>query len=102
MQVIETWTYVQVGKPFRYHDGKQDEADFLYALLASEPAQEFYSSLVFWDAKRPITTELLSALSLDKLAEELGRSSEYERYCSRNPWTAKQTAGATQWALFKD
>ncbi len=80
----------------------QDEAEFLYKLLASEPAQGFYSSLIFWDAKRPITTELLSALSLVRLAEELGRSSEFERYCGLNPWAAKQIAGDTQSTLFKN
>jgi hypothetical protein len=75
------------------------EADFVYDLLTSEAATEFYSSLIFWDAKRPITTDLLSALSLEKLAEELGRTVEFEQFATRNPWT-KRRFTAEQSTLF--
>ena len=77
-----------------------DEAEFLYGLLTSEPAQEFYSSLIFWDAKRPITTDLLAALNLDKLASELNCHDEFIRYASDNPWTIKQPAAKVQPTLF--
>jgi len=40
--------------------------------LNSEVAREFYSAYVFWDAKRPVTIELLRSLDLNKLAIELG------------------------------
>ena len=34
-------------------------------------ARSFYSSRIFWDAKRPITTEILNQLHLPSLAREL-------------------------------
>jgi hypothetical protein len=46
----------------------EHEARLLHRLLMSDEAQEFYRSMIFWDAKRTITVELLAALSLDKLA----------------------------------
>ena len=48
------------------------EADFLAGILTSEPATEFFYSMVSWDEKRPITVELLRRLSLRKLSAELG------------------------------
>jgi len=48
------------------------EAELVASLLNSEPAREFYSAFAFWDAKRPITAELLRRLDLRKLATELG------------------------------
>ena len=44
------------------------EAVSLAGILNSQPAQEFYQSLVFWDEKRPITIQLLGQLNLDVLA----------------------------------
>jgi len=44
------------------------------SLLNSEIAHEFYSAFVFWDAKRPITTEILRRLDLAALARELDAS----------------------------
>jgi hypothetical protein len=41
-------------------------------MLNSAPASEFFSAFVFWDAKRPITVDLLRKLSLTALARELG------------------------------
>jgi hypothetical protein len=62
------------------------EMIFLHSLLGSDPAQEFLRSLVFWDAKRPITIELLSRLDLGELAKELGRYDEYRKHVDKNPW----------------
>lgn len=47
------------------------EARRLHALLGSPPATAFYTARVFWDAKRPITSELLGQLDLRALAAEL-------------------------------
>jgi hypothetical protein len=44
------------------------EADTLAALLNSDPAREFYEAFVFWDAKRPITVDVLARLDLEALA----------------------------------
>lgn len=57
----------------------ETEARLLHTLLASEPAKEFYSAFVFWDAKRPVTTDLLRRLDLWKLAQLLGRAAEFQR-----------------------
>ena len=48
------------------------DADTLAGLLDSEPARGFFRAFVFWDAKRPITVQLLSRLDLRRLAGEVG------------------------------
>jgi hypothetical protein len=53
------------------------EADFIDAILASEPAQEFLKSMIYWDEKRPITVDILKRISIKKLAAQLGREDEY-------------------------
>ena len=45
---------------------KEEEAKALADFLNSTPVREFYNSLIFWDAKRPITVEILSQLRLDQ------------------------------------
>jgi hypothetical protein len=46
-------------------------ADRTLTLLNSLPAIEFYSSLIFWDEKRPIKASILNCLNLSTLAEIL-------------------------------
>ena len=55
------------------------EADYLCELLNSKTAQAFYAAFVFWDAKRPITADLLRKLDLRRLARELGSE---EMFCT--------------------
>jgi len=50
-----------------------EECHAVAALLRSAPAQELFSSLIFWDAKRPITARLLNQLDLDSLAGHMER-----------------------------
>ena len=50
----------------------KEEAETLVSMLNTTPAGEFFSAYVFWDAKRPITVDLLRRLSLTALANELG------------------------------
>lgn len=50
----------------------EHQSDLLHRLVTSHTALEFWSSLVFWDCKRPITAKLLNTLNLSALAEELG------------------------------
>lgn len=52
-------------------DSKQ-EAEFVADLLNSETAQRFISALVFSDAKRPVTVDVLKRIDLKKLAERMG------------------------------
>lgn len=48
------------------------ECDVLHGMVSSSAAIEFWSSMVFWDAKRPVTAKLLNRLDLGRLAALLG------------------------------
>jgi hypothetical protein len=50
----------------------EGEAKCLVDLLNSHPARDFFSAFVFWDAKRPITIDLLRRLNLSALAQDRG------------------------------
>ena len=52
----------------------KEDAETLWRLLNSEEATGLFESLVFWDAKRPITASLLSSLDLAVLALRAGLS----------------------------
>ena len=43
------------------------EAESVAQALRSDAAVEFYTSLIFWDAKRPITAEVLRELRIEAL-----------------------------------
>ncbi len=43
-----------------------------FNLLTSPTAIDFYSSLIFWDEKRPIKSSILNSLDLTALAQKLG------------------------------
>jgi hypothetical protein len=58
----------------------QEEAELLATLLNSDVAQEFFQTLVFWDAKRPITSEILNQLNITTLADELQQSDQLLRF----------------------
>ncbi|HEY60579.1 MAG TPA: SAM-dependent methyltransferase [Anaerolineae bacterium] len=51
---------------FLYFDIRND-AEKAYKLLTSEPAIEFFSSIIFMDEKRPIKSSILNYLSLKSL-----------------------------------
>ncbi len=51
----------------------EEECDVLYELVTSSLATEFWSSLIFWDSKRPVTAKLLNVLDLASLAKKLDR-----------------------------
>ncbi len=57
----------------------QEACELLHELVVSEPAQAFWSALVLWDAKRPITAALLNSLDLLKLARTLGKEQDFKR-----------------------
>ena len=52
----------------------EHDAKLLTELLNSKAAKGFFHSLIFWDAKRPITVQLLASLDLRILAKETGAS----------------------------
>lgn len=51
-----------------------EEAATLHSLLNHPIAHEFYHSFIYWDAKRPITKQILQQLDLKKLNSEIGYS----------------------------
>jgi len=61
-----------------YHLACESEAQarLLSELVNSQTARDLYGAFVFWDAKRPITVELLSRLNIHALARRLGRCRE--------------------------
>jgi len=52
------------------------EAQFVCDLLNSDVCQRFLRSLVFFDAKRPVTIDVLNRIDLKRVAERLGVESE--------------------------
>jgi hypothetical protein len=66
-----------------------EEAQFIYEILNSHLVKNILESLIFWDSKRPITTEVLNKLNLRKVAEELNYSLEYSSFISRNKYCIK-------------
>ncbi len=58
------------------------EAEFFAELLNSEIARQFISALVFRDAKRPVTIDILKRIDLKKLAERAGRKMGVIEYLS--------------------
>ncbi len=81
----------------------ETEANLLARLLNSRPAQEFLGSLIFWDAKRPITGEILGRLDLQKVADELDLS-PYDRdlLLANGPLASSSPTNIVQGALFSD
>jgi len=52
----------------------KDQARDILKLLNSQAARGFFDSVIFWDAKRPITADVLGNLNLGVLSMELGVS----------------------------
>jgi hypothetical protein len=65
------------GKPVLVDDtcnfiscNTESEASILYSLLTNKKMEMFLDSIIFWDSKRPITTEILNSIDLKKIANE--------------------------------
>ena len=50
----------------------EKDARLILDLLNSDIAKEFYTSLIFWDSKRPITVSILNQLSLHAVSVKMG------------------------------
>lgn len=61
----------------------EEESKFLVEILNSSIATEFFSSMIFWNGKRPITVDLLKRLNIEALARELNREDEYFSYVQK-------------------
>jgi hypothetical protein len=77
----------QHGKPIMLDDtcyfipcSSEKEANFLCELLNSDVCQRFLKSLVFFDAKRPVTIDVLNRIDLKKVAAHVNRESEARRF----------------------
>jgi len=60
--------------------GSEIEASFVYRLFNSDIVQRFLRSLVFFDAKRPITIDKLNRIDLNQVARRLGLENEAKAY----------------------
>ena len=79
----------------------EEECLSLYQLVSSPLALEFWSSLVFWDSKRPITAKLLNLLDLASLAKKMGAWNPTTRRIAERQMTA-YSAGSHQPMLFRE
>ena len=66
----------------------EEEAQFLYALVTSDLARAFWSAFIFWDAKRPITAQILNSLDLVALSRALGKDERIARAIVARRWSA--------------
>lgn len=51
----------------------RESAEFFCNLLNSPPASDFFRGSIFWDAKRPVTVDILRRLDLLRLADACGQ-----------------------------
>jgi hypothetical protein len=65
--------------------GAMGDARYVASVLNSDIARDFFSAFIFWDAKRPITIDILGRLDLLALAGELGPQDTMRRYLSSRP-----------------
>jgi len=66
----------------------ESEARFIYSLITSTAASEFFESMIFWDEKRPITTNILRRLSFKQIARELNVLKQYQYWVRTQPSTS--------------
>ncbi|MBM4386972.1 MAG: hypothetical protein FJ088_04485 [Deltaproteobacteria bacterium] len=59
-----------------------EEAEFFAGLLNSKTAQQFISTLIFTDSKRPLTIDILKRIDLKKLARFVGYEMAAIKYLS--------------------
>jgi len=104
--------FVQVppfqGRPVVFDDTcyffpcqSEEECHALHELVTSEPAREFLSAFVFWDAKRPITARLLNLLDLAALARVLGKENDVIRMLAERQVVGYRE-GVQQLLLFRE
>jgi hypothetical protein len=60
----------------------EKEARFVCELLNSDFCQRFLRSLIFFDAKRPITIDILNRIDLKRVAERVNKTTEAKRFLS--------------------
>jgi hypothetical protein len=75
------------GKPMVFDDTcnfiscqSEDEATCMAELLNSPATSEFLKAFIFWDAKRPLTIDLLKRIDLLRVAEASGKLLDAEKF----------------------
>jgi len=71
----------------------ESEANVLFYLLTDERTRIFLESIIFWDSKRPITTEILNLIDLNKIANEINLDKHYSVLTEYNNTTYKKDLG---------
>ena len=77
------------------------ECAALYELVQSGPAREFWSAFIFWDAKRPITAQILNLLDFAALARAESIETDALRVLAERQ-LVRYTEGAHQHLLFRE
>ena len=84
------------GKPYILDDTcnfiplmSKSEGVLLFAMLSSDIVIDFINSLVFWDSKRAITTELLNMIDLNLVAKKLNIQNDFLDLVRKNPFFRK-------------
>jgi hypothetical protein len=75
----------------------RQEAEFICGLLNSDLCQRFLRALVFLDAKRPVTIDVLNHIDLKRVAEKLGLEAQARRYLA----TAREYEHGLQQLVFE-
>ena len=85
------------GKPVVFDDtvyltpcSTEAEARSKVDLLNSDLARDFYSSFIFWDAKRPVTAKILRQLDINSLAAALGADDACNEWATNKRPTVEQ------------
>lgn len=78
----------------------REEAEHLASLLNCPTSREFLSSFIFWEGKRPITSEILGQLDLVALATEVGAEPRWVEKLLRWPRDAEVGDRFKQQELF--
>ncbi|RMH40462.1 MAG: SAM-dependent DNA methyltransferase [Gammaproteobacteria bacterium] len=110
--LYKKFEFVQVppfqGRPVVFDDTcyffpcqSEEECQMLHEMVTSEPAREFLSALVFWDAKRPITARLLNLLDLAALARVVGNENDVTQMLAERQ-VVQYTQGMHQLLLFRE
>jgi len=69
----------------------EEDARLVHHILNTQAAQDFLRSMMFMDAKRPVTAELLNRLDLVTLAAEAGHEPQFREALNRCAGTLETT-----------
>ena len=79
----------------------EQKCSALYTLVSSQPAREFWSAFVFWDAKRPVTAQMLNLLDFAALARAAKLESDTTHVLADRQ-IVPYSEGAQQQLLFRE